>query len=240
LIAVYNNDIILNCDETSWQSYPNNILIWWDTAADDVFIHIQGDEKDCLTVLAIISVSGIKWLPYFLAKGKTERVERTQIGDVGDHWQLHTESGWMTSDTFGEYLRLLRTHVPTDRTIHLVLDMHSSHRTQAVKDLAASLNIGLHFIPAGLTEALQPLDRTIFGALKNHMRRLFRCQVCDNPWIRRPKHDAAHDMIAAWEMISTETLAAGWDFYENEWWEDDPELLDIMELINPLNRSLIQ
>jgi hypothetical protein len=94
----------------------------------------------------------------------------------------------MTSDTFGDYLRLLRAHTPTDRTLYLVLDMHSSHRTPAVKDMAASLNIDLHFVPAGLTDALQPLGRTIFGALKSHTRRLFRCQVRDSPWLRRAGH----------------------------------------------------
>jgi hypothetical protein len=46
--------MILNCDETAWRLYPNNILTWWDTAADSVSIHIQGDEKEALTVLATI------------------------------------------------------------------------------------------------------------------------------------------------------------------------------------------
>jgi hypothetical protein len=161
-------------------------------------------------------------------------VERAQIGDVGGHWQSHTELEWMTSDPFGEYLRLLRAHAPTDRTIYLLLDMHSSHRTQAVKDLAASLNIDLHFVPVGLTDALQPLDRAIFGALKSHARHLFRCQVCNNPWLRRARRDRRL------EMISTETLADGWEIYENESWEDDPELLHTIESTNPSNKSLIQ
>jgi hypothetical protein len=96
LITVHENDMILNCDEISWRLYPNSILTWWDTAGNDVSIHIHGDEKDCLTMFATISVSGIKYSLCFLAKGKTERVERTQIAD---HRRSHTESGWMTSDT---------------------------------------------------------------------------------------------------------------------------------------------
>jgi hypothetical protein len=170
-------------------------------------------------------------------KGKTERVERTQIGD---HWRSHTESGWMTSSTFEEYLRLLRAHAPTDRTIHLVFDMHSSYRTQTVKNLTASLNIDLHFVPAGLTGALQPLDRTIFGALKSHARRLFRYQARNNPWLRRTRHDGAQDMVAAWEMISAETVTAGWEICENDSLEDDLKLLYTTESINPSSKSLIQ
>jgi hypothetical protein len=219
---------------------PNNILTWWDTAADAVFIHIQGDKKDSLTVLTTVWVGGIKWPLYFLAKGKTERVECTQIGDVGNHWRSHTESGWMTSDTFGGCLRIQRAHAPTDRTIHLVLDMHSLHRTQAVKDLAASLTLALHFVPVGLTDALQLFDGTIFGALKSHARCLFRCQVRDDLWLRRTKHDAAQDMVTAWEMISAKRLASGWEIYENESWNDGPELPYPIESTKPLKKTMIQ
>jgi hypothetical protein len=60
LITLCDDNMILNCDEISWWFSPNNILTWWDAAADDVSIHIKGDEKDCLTVLTRISESGIK------------------------------------------------------------------------------------------------------------------------------------------------------------------------------------
>jgi hypothetical protein len=122
LLLSHDHDMILNCDETAWRLYPNNIRTWWDTAADDVFIHIQGEEKETLTVLATISASGVKWPLYFLAKGKTSHVERSQIGGVGQHWRSHTESGWMTSETFGDYLRLLRMQTPKDGVIHFIFD----------------------------------------------------------------------------------------------------------------------
>jgi hypothetical protein len=41
-------------------------------------------------------------------------------------------------------------------------------------------------------------------------------------------------------MIAAETLAAGWELYENESWEDDPELLYPIESTNLSNKSLIQ
>jgi hypothetical protein len=163
LLLSHDNDMILNCDETSWRLYPNNILTWWDTGADDVSIHIQGDEKEALTVLATVSASGAKWPLYFLAKGKTTRVERMQIGDVGTHWRSHSVSGWMTSDTFTEYLRLLRDQVLNHGVIHLILDLHSSHRTMEVNAAAAALNIQLHYVPAGMTDVL-PLSIAAFSA----------------------------------------------------------------------------
>jgi hypothetical protein len=178
-----------------------------------------------LTVLATISASGVKWPLYFLAKGKTQRVENSQIGDVGDHWRSHSISGWMTSDTFSDYLQLLRLHAPSENVIHLVLDLHSSHRTEAVKSLASSLNIELHYVPAGMTDVLQPLDRTVFGALKAHARRLFRLRARDNPLLQRTKQDAAQDMISAWDLLSPGALFSGWEIYEGEPWEDDSQPL---------------
>jgi hypothetical protein len=41
---------------------------------NDVSIHIQGDEKEALTVLATISASDVKWPLYLLAKEKTAPV----------------------------------------------------------------------------------------------------------------------------------------------------------------------
>jgi hypothetical protein len=64
--------------------------------------------------------------------------------------------------------------------------------------------------------------------------------VRDNSWLRRTKHDTAQDIVATWETISAETLAAGWEIYKKESLEDCPELLYTIESINPSNKSLIQ
>jgi hypothetical protein len=47
-------------------------------------------------------------------------------------------------------------------------------------------------------------------------------------------------MVAAWEMISEETLTSGWEIYENESWKDEPELIYTIGSTNPSNKSLIQ
>jgi hypothetical protein len=39
----------------------------------------------------------------------------------------------------------------------------------------------------------------------------------------------AQEMVSAWELVSATTLAAGWEIYEGESWEDDPELLNLIE-----------
>ena len=41
--------------------------------------------------------------------------------------------------------------------------MYPAHRTPEIRQHAESLNITLHFIPAGLTDQWQPLDCKVFG-----------------------------------------------------------------------------
>ena len=48
----------------------------------------------------------------------------------------------------------------SDQPLHLILDLYSVHRDAEIKALANELNIQLHFIPAGMTEKLQPSDGT--------------------------------------------------------------------------------
>jgi hypothetical protein len=48
---------------------------------DNASAHI--DEKDGITVLAMVSASGIKWPLYFPATGKTVQVETNQLRTLG-------------------------------------------------------------------------------------------------------------------------------------------------------------
>jgi archaellum biogenesis protein FlaJ (TadC family) len=58
-----------------------------------------------------------------------------------------------------------------------MLDSYSVHRTDEDKEYARSLGIILLCVPPGMTDALQPLDRSVFGAVKQEARRLWRLYV---------------------------------------------------------------
>jgi hypothetical protein len=82
-------------------------------------------------------------------------------------------------------------------SIYFLLDSYSGHRTNAVRETAASLGIRLYFIDPGLTDEFQPLDRIVFGALKSLAKRLFQKRFRPNPSERRTKTDAAAGMLTA-------------------------------------------
>jgi hypothetical protein len=86
LIGTRNVGRILNVDETSWRLYSTSILTW----AEHMPVDISGDLKESVTVLATITVDMWKLPLVILATGNTEKVESSQLGDVGDDLADHS------------------------------------------------------------------------------------------------------------------------------------------------------
>lgn len=223
LLNTFPRDRILNCDETSWQILPNSIKTWAETGSQNVRLTIRGNTKDTTTVLATIAADGTKCPLFLIAKGKTEQCEDSQLGDTAYHYRTHSINGWSTNLTFMEYLRFISNHY-NNQPLHLLLDLHSSHRGQEIFNLAAELNITLHFIPAGQTDKYQPLDRTIFGPLKATARHLILKRLSENPEIKITKKDSVSDLIYSWEHLNNDNIVESWDIY------DDPVEIQIDEI----------
>jgi hypothetical protein len=216
LLNTVSHDCIVNVDETSWLLWPRGLLTWSETGADSVQVEANGDEKAAITVTAAITASNQKLPLQIIAKGKTGRVHFTQLGDVGNNWVDHSQSGWQTEVTFGTYLRCLRNHYG-DRSLHLILDLYPTHRTETIRSLASDLDIQLYFIPAGATDRLQPLDRSVFAVLKASAKRLFHERCMCNIGDARKKKDAVADLLKAWELLGTSVIEEGWSIYEDVW-----------------------
>jgi hypothetical protein len=90
---------IINCDETSWQVVPNGLLPWAPAAIDSVSVSLDAGEKDSVTVLASVTAAHDKLPLRLIAKGKTPRVEQSQLGTMGDHETDHSLSAWKTIGT---------------------------------------------------------------------------------------------------------------------------------------------
>lgn len=216
---LFNNvphDRILNADETGWKLFPRGILTWGETGIDNVSRNGSINDKSQVTILATITAHNQKLPLLFVAQGQTERCEEGQLGDIGYHWKTHSSTGWVTDDVFSFYLHKLREFYDDDKEIHLVMDLYPSHITEKIKEDASALGIVFHFIPAGLTDYYQPLDRTIFGILKAKARKLFRVRQQGEADLSATKADACQDMIAAWEGISYIHISQAWELYTEE------------------------
>ena len=146
----------------------------------------------------------------------------------------HSPSGWSTHNTMKTYLAWLRNYYDTAfhnmegyqpgiTPIHLLLDVHSSHRKEETKQYAAELNIELHFIPPGMTDILQPLDVRIFGALKAKARAAWNQIFCQNKNIKATKEEAAKVLASCWESLSSDVLEAAWEMYTHAITEEKEE-----------------
>ena len=78
-----------------------------------------------------------------------------------------SESGWIDSELFLTWLKkiFLKYAVP-QRPIMLLIDGHKSHLTLDAIDLCRANNVILFCLPPHTTHAPQPLDVSVFKALK--------------------------------------------------------------------------
>jgi hypothetical protein len=164
---------VLNADETCWRFWPQGLSTWAKIGTKEVKLIIDGNDKENFTTICTVTADGTKLPMTLIAKGKTDACE-AGFGDIGEHNSDHSESGWSTCPVFIEYLRKIRDYFDDHDPIWLMLDSYSVHRSPEVREYARSLGIILLFVPPGMTDALQPLDRSIFGAMKQEARRLWR------------------------------------------------------------------
>jgi hypothetical protein len=184
IIAPLNR--IVNCDKSQWNIHSHGLRTWAIAGSDSVAVRIAGNERDSFTTFCSVTVSQEKLLMMLIALGKTgcvmlccavlsraeqSRAEQSQLGEISLHVRVHTKNGWITTATFQDYLVCLRHQFPDNKSIFLLLDRDSVHRKTETKRCAEDLEIILKFIPAGMTGTFQPLDRSIFGAMKAAYRR---------------------------------------------------------------------
>jgi hypothetical protein len=205
---------IINCDETSWKVYPDHLVTWAVRGADHVPVAAGGNLKAAFTAVCSITAARTKLPMVMIASGKTDRAEGSQLGEIHRHSPMHTKSRWTTVSSFGDYLRFLRAQLPGPESIHLILDCYSVHRGRQIRDFAEELGITLLFIPAGMTDSLQPLDRAVFRAMKATARRLYRVYGSRIAAPRLTTQIAAQFLSKAWEQVSSHVLDLAWEIYE--------------------------
>jgi hypothetical protein len=214
-------NLVVNCDETAWRIIPSGLLTWAPVGADEVSVRLNGNEKDTVTVLASVTASGNKLPLFAIAKGKTQRAEQNQLRSNETLVRDHSESGWSTIETFKHYLDWLhdyysieqRIEISINQPIQLILDCYSVHRSEQIKQYAADRFIQLWFIPAGHTDALQPLDRAVFGAMKSIFRRKFEEYQRNSRDMRVSKSIAVAILNEIWNDLSIESIHLGWSIY---------------------------
>jgi hypothetical protein len=90
---------------------------------DNRRVMIHRSEKNNFTRLTSILASGNRFPLFILARGNTERVARSQIGDRVRDWLSHSGTGSVTELTSEHDMEQLRTDDPGGHELYRLLDM---------------------------------------------------------------------------------------------------------------------
>jgi len=170
---------IFNCDESAFYLCPKGERVLVRKGDKAVYNFTQNDEKKCLTVLFMTNATGALVPPMIVFP--YERIPYSVSQSVPINWSIEkSENGWMTAETFYEYISnifepWLTTH-NIERPIILYVDGHSSHLTLPVAQFCMDHQIELIALFPNATYLIQPLDVALFRTLKSSWR------DCTNDW----------------------------------------------------------
>lgn len=127
--------------------------------------------------MAAVSASGQKLPPMIVFEGV--HVQTTWRPNIPKHstnfpWLYANKSGWMTSETFYRWFEEWESKTRSfdnDGALEarlLIYDGHLSHLWYGTIELARTQNVTIIKIPPHTTDLLQPLDVSVFKALKNY------------------------------------------------------------------------
>ncbi|XP_030767162.1 uncharacterized protein LOC115890938 [Sitophilus oryzae] len=159
---------IFNTDESAFFLSPkgSSVLV----KKGSKFVHDRsGDDKDCLTVLITGNAAGTLAPPMVMYP--YERIPKHIVLKVPKTWAIgKPPSGWMTSESFYEYVtNLFYPFLIAEKIefpVILYLDGHKSHVTLPLTEFCREKQIVLISLLPNSTHILQPLDVGLFRPLK--------------------------------------------------------------------------
>lgn len=172
---------IFNTDESGFRSDPSRFRGIGEKGKSLSRVS-GGSGRESTTVLACASADGSVMPPMILFRGATT-VQPRWVSDKAYPGTTYavSDSGWMEGSVFLNWF--LSDFVPHVSKIReeknlanqealLIFDGHNSHITLNLVKVAMANKITLMRLPSHLTDKLQPLDKCVFGPVKNCWEKL--------------------------------------------------------------------
>ncbi|XP_050498219.1 uncharacterized protein LOC126879210 [Diabrotica virgifera virgifera] len=160
---------VFNADEAGFCLCPKSEKVLGPVGYKEDFYIRVSSEKEQITVMATFSADGKHVPPMLIFPYK--RIPEAIAKSVPENWGLgRSDSGWMTSQVFYEYisnhfLPYLKSN-NIQRPVILFVDGHRSHSTKHVSQLCDDNGIILVSLFPNTTHIMQPADVSVFKPLK--------------------------------------------------------------------------
>lgn len=163
---------MLNADESGFSLCPKTGKLLG-IKGRDLQVVKKGNSKENLTVLLTFTADGRLCPP--LVVFPYVKPPRALVESIPDEWILgKTDSGWMKSDVFYEYvantLDKWLTKNKVQRPVLFLVDGHKSHMSLDLSKFCHENQIILYALPPNATHLIQPADVAVFKPLKEYWR----------------------------------------------------------------------
>jgi hypothetical protein len=207
--------IFLNMDQTSVLFGDHSAITVATRGERSVQAFSPSTPGDRVTAALTIASNGDKLPPFVIFKGTiagrvSREFGRRENPFPDDLIYSCQSSAWMTDDLMKRWLDLVFVPYVLSKprgTVCLILDSFAVHLKQFVRTCAAEHEVGILYIPGGLTCELQPLDIGVNGPFKHWLREGSIDRPSFDTWIASEKRlEIARAISRSWSMITTPTV----------------------------------
>lgn len=161
---------VYNGDETSFYLNPKTKSVFALRGSRNVYDIEKSSSKTNITTMFSFSAAGKVVPPTIIYPYKT--IPKGVADSVPSKWGIaKSDSGWMTSDVFRDYIRnvfhpfIESNNIP--KPVLYIIDGHSSHINLNTSEMCRELGIILIALYPNVTRIMQPADVSAFKPLKN-------------------------------------------------------------------------
>ncbi|VEN54906.1 unnamed protein product [Callosobruchus maculatus] len=201
---------ILNCDETGCLTCPDTGKILGPKNYKNLYEISAGKQKEAITVLCNYSADGSTMPPMVVYPYK--RMPDKIIKNMPDDWAVgRSDSGWMVSATFYEYVTKFMLPWLQKRQVKfpviLFLDGHKSHLSLQLSRFCSQNEIIVYCLPPNATHMMQPCDVSIFRPLKAAWKKVVRHSRQDRVTIN--KQNFCSFFKKAFDAVTADSIKNG-------------------------------
>lgn len=169
---------LFNMDETGLQLNNSPIHVIATKGSKLVPSITSAERGETITLIACCNAEGNFLRPSCIMKGKYKKLDYESSLPPSGSLYMSQKSAYINADIFLDWLKTMFLPRKPEGKVLLLVDGHSSHCSIEALEFAESNDVILLSLPSHTTHMLQPLDRSVFKALKSAYS-----TVCNN-WLK--------------------------------------------------------